>query len=338
MRFATGLATIAAMFFAVVFALCVLCGAAHAQNRERYAHFFPPTEDSELAALLADPSFFWYTAREMPPVFQHDFGSPFVSVYRDIGPGGPRYSNGNGEWPWANPATDREDGRAKGIIGIRHTGVQTFRTQFLQYEIVRTLRGGRWVGYIEQQGNKPGLGWRFGPGTEILEINLNRIANGDYCFKVHRMTMTPGNEWFFRVYRPFVSQAEYESATNTKAVPIGPVRKTTPHDFKPFDEVRDLVEVPRIEPQLARQLLLKTPFKLATSDEFIPTTRFTDQIYPQGYLGAYIGNAANQENCRKCHVDVAVNVRKFASGEWYGQIRGGGHDKHGVGVFSWYPR
>jgi hypothetical protein len=200
------------------------------------------------------------------------------------------------------------------------------------------MRGGQWVGYIEQQGSKPGLGWSFAPGTEILEINTNRIAGGDYTFKVHRMTLLESNEWFFRVYRPFVSQSEYEAATGTKAIPIGPRRKTTSHAMKPFDEVRELVEVPRIDPRLARQLLLTTKFKLATTDDFIPTTQHADQIYPQGYLGAYIGNAANQENCRKCHVDVAVNVRKFDSGEWYGQIRGGAKDKHGVGVFSWYPR
>ena len=325
--------------FVLVIVAVLFSAVASAQNREKYSWAFPLTDDPELIALFSDPNVFWYTtAVEMPPVFQHEFGRPFVSIYNDIGPGGPRYSNGNGEWPWANPATDREDGRAKGIIGIKITGVQTYRTQFPQFEIVRTLRGGQWVGYIEQQGFKPGLGWSFGPGTEILEINTNRIGNGDYTFKIHRMTLTENNEWFFRVYRPFVSQAEYEAATGTKAVMLGARRKTTNHSFKPFDEVRNLWEVPRIEPSMARELLLTTPFKLAAGDDFIPTTRFTDQIYPQGYLGAYIGNATRQEDCRKCHQDVAVNVRKFDSGEWYGQIRGGGHDRHGVGVFSWYPR
>lgn len=317
--------------------LAIISTVVSAENRERYAYLFPHTDDTELAALLADPEVFWYTAaKEMPPVFQHDFeGAPkFYSIFRDIGPGGPRYSNGNGEWPWANPATDREDGRAKNVIGIKHTGIKTFRASFPQFEIVRS--GQR--AWIEQVKVSGGLGWSFGPGTEVIEINTNRIGGSDYTFKVHRMTLTEGNEWFFRVYRPFVSKQEYEAATGTQAVQLGPRRKTTNHLFKPFDEMRDLWEVPRIEPELARQLLLTTSFKLAIDDEFIPTTRHTDQIYPQGYLGAYIGNAANQENCRKCHQDVAVNVRKFDSGEWYGQIRGGGKDKHGVGVFSWYPR
>lgn len=341
MRFAAGLATIGTILFAVVFALFILCGAAHAQNREKYAWAFPLVEDPELSSFLADPAVFWYTAAvEMPPVFQHDFeGSPrFYSIYRDIGPSVNRFSNGNGEWPWAHPATPTNDGLTKNIIGIKHTGVQTFRAQFPQFEIHRTFTQGQWFAKVVQKGVSGGLGWSFGSGTDIVELNLNRIVRGDYTFKVHRMTLSPENEWVFRVYRPLTSAEEYQAATGTKPVYIGKKRMTTNHMVKPFDEVRDIWEVPRIDPALAREILLTKKFKLATDDAFIPTTRFRDQIYPQNYLGAYIGNAESQENCRKCHQDVATNVRKFDPGEWYGQFRGGAKDKHGVGVFSWYPK
>jgi len=304
----------------------------------RYSMFFPNTSDPELQALFSDPAVEWYTDNERPKVFQHDLGTPgrahFISVYRDIGPGGPRFSNGNGEWPWAHPAVPVADGRARVIFGAKVTSYRTGS--------VALQRGSIVIGpdYFRVEPRSPisGTTWQFGAGTEFVEINTNRIVDGDYCFKVHRMTMQPSGEWLFRVYRPFTSQKEYEDATGTKAQHVGRRTLRNSHLVKVFEETRDIWKVPRIDPGLAKKLLLETDFKLATDDDFIPTTEHNDQIYPKGYLGAYIGNGTDQQNCRNCHRDVLEEVRKFDNGEWYGHIRGGGKDIHGAGVFSWYPR
>lgn len=297
--------------------------------------FIPATEDAELQAAFNDPDRQWYTVETRPPIFQHR--GRFHSIYEDIGPGGPRYSNGNGEWPWAHPSVPVNDGRTRNIIGAKIAGYRTYRVAFQQYGIVRVHDPRGAYSYLERQGTHPGIGWEFGEGTDIIELVTNRIGRADYTFKVHRMTLQDG-EWFFRVYRPFTNQKSYEDATDTKAVYVGEKAIASNHHIPAFAAKREIWKVPRVDAEKARQLLLSTPFSLAAGDEFIPTTDHTDQVYPRGYLGAYIGNATNQEDCRTCHRQVAINVRKFDSGEWYGQIRGGGKDRHGVGVFSWYPR
>ncbi|MEM6363316.1 MAG: hypothetical protein AAF745_02735 [Planctomycetota bacterium] len=299
-------------------------------NAQSLVDFQPRTNDAELKSLFADPSMRWYTVQSRPPIFQHR--GRFHSIYEDIGPRGPRFSNGNGEWPWAHPSVPFDDRRTRNIVGVKAAGVREFPVVFPQTEIVR----GSGYAYRTPAGTHSGLGWSLGEGTEIVELVTNRIGQGDYTFKVHRMTMRDG-EWFFRVYRPFTDATSYERATGTRVQIVGPRRQRSGHTIPAFDETRVVTKVPKISPDLARKLLLTTPFRLATDEKFIPTTDHTDQIYPQGYLGAFIGNATRQENCRNCHRDVAENVRKFDHGEWYGQIRGGAKDKHGAGVFSWYP-
>lgn len=301
----------------------------------KYHAFMPPTEDADLKAFFDNPKVEWYTEDEKPKVFQHDFGNPFVSVYKDIGPGGPRFSNGNGEWPWAHPATPTNDGTAKGVIGILKTGVRTFDVKMPIYTIATATNTGRFLG-VRQYRTRNGINWKFGEGTDIVELNTNRILQADWTFKVHRMTLD-GNEWKFRVYRPITSRGEYEQATGTRATGPTRRRKVDDHMVRAFDETADVFEVPRIDPVLARKILTSTDFKLCTDDDFIPTTRHTGQLYPKNYLGPWIGNATDQDNCRNCHRDVLEEVSQFDLGEWYGHIRGGGHDKHGVGVFSWYP-
>jgi len=311
----------------------------------------PPTNDPELRALFDNPNIVWYTEDEIPKVYQHNIGGhSWVSVYKKISPSYERRnSNGNGEWPWDHPAVLDDEVRVRNVVGYLDRGMETFKTEFDRYAVVKANRGRGWeVEGFRKRGSEPGTGWKYGPGTEFVELVSTQIGKYDYTFKVHRMTMTPNNEWRFRVYRPFRSVAAYEQATRTKVGP--PTLRTlmdTLHDI-PAVVVKalqhDITEP--LSPDLSARLLLETPFELCVDDEFIPTTKHPDQIWPVGYLGAFIGNAihhgpkvirSKKASCLNCHRDVAINVGKHSSGNWYGQIRGGGKDRNEAGVFSHRP-
>lgn len=321
----------------VLIALSMAAPAASVQASTPYDEFVPKVADEELSEVIGKVQ--WYTHREMPPVFQHDFGNPFVSIYRDIGPGGPRFSNGNGEWPWAHPAVFRDDGgRTKAIVGAYIPGrPDVFSVSMKTYTIsTYPQEPGRYE--VRHSGFRRGINWKFPVGTEFVELNLNRIGDGDYCYKIHRMSMGEDGAWKFSVYRPWTSQEDYEKDTGTRVVDIGVKRLRSQHMNAAFDRAVEMQEAPPISPELSIELLESTPFKLCSDDSFIPTTNHENQVWPKGYLGKFIGNAASQDNCRSCHQQVLEEVRKFDNGEWYGHIRGGGHDIHGAGVFSWYPR
>ena len=306
----------------------------------KYHPWMPPTDDAELVALFDDPSVDWYTRDEIPAVYQHNLGGhSWIDIHKKISPDySRRISNGNREWPWDKPATTDRSVRVRNIVGVKNAGFETFPTRFTKYGLTNYHDGRGWTN-PQPRGSEPGVGWQFTPGTEFVELVTTLIDGYDYTFKVHRMTLTEENEWFFRVYRPVQSLSDYRAVTGTN---VGPPKLRTlrdNHSMPAFNRQAWQHEITEpIEPDHAAEILQRVYFRLCKDDDFIPTTKHPNQIYPVGYTGAFLGNATNQANCRNCHRDVAVNVGKFDVGDWYGQIRGGGHDKHGVGVFSWRPK
>lgn len=315
--------------------MAILClffvNATYGQNP--YERFLPKTDDPELKALFEDPAVEWYTELDQPKVMQaptHPYH--WVSIHKDLGPPQNLFSNGNGEWPWSHPATRQAptDGRVKAIFGKKVTG----RRHFTRPANTRDPHYGANGGLVAP---RAALDWQYSTGTEFIEIALNDIEGVDTCFKVLRFKMLPTNEWKYFTYRPWTEKESYEKDTGTKLVYAGRQRMVDSNHSRKhaFDEVAEVWKAPRIDPKLSRKLLDETPFELCTN-EFVFTTDYPDQTVPQEYLGPWITNGTDQSRCRNCHRDVGTDVRHFGARDWYFNLRGGGKDKHGAGVFNDY--
>lgn len=300
----------------------------------------PPTVDAELIEIFSDPATLWYDEFEMPLAYQHDGSTGIMSMHwarYNLGPDEPSrrdpFGNGNLEWPWFDPSVlDNRDGRVKSFKGLRLPRSGDGRLPVVVYKKAIPSKS---LASLTQSYTRYGFAWVFPVGTNFVEVLTNRVNRNDVAFKVLRMERQ-SNDWFRKIYRPFPTLTEYETAIGQR-VQVRPETRLLrdPHPTPTFVESRSVAILPPISPVKTLALLRSTPFREClgesfTSDVNAPTTMHDGQIVPRGYLGVFFG--PDQSDCRNCHRDTLSHVSVFdPPRDWYGVIRGSDE------VFSFHP-
>lgn len=328
----------------------VLAGHAIAQppirqiaSRETLAQFksmLPRVDDAEIQAVFDSDQTLWYDEQSMPLAYQMDSQSDGVMrvhwVRNNIGPrGSDPFGNANLEWPWFDPhAGPTSSRRVKSFKGIWIPSVGGYRQPVKVFSSV--VRGVSSAGNsrFRDRHARHGLSWIFPPGTRIVEVVLNQVAGRDVAFKVLLMRRER-DRWFRRAARPFPTIAEYEKVFGPTQLSYKRMSVRDDHPNRVFTESRTVAELPIVPADKVYRALKTIAFKPSLETMFAegvvaPTTRYTEQAYPAGYLGAFFG--PDQESCTNCHRDVGNHASNFeAARDWYGVVRGSDE------VFSFHP-
>jgi hypothetical protein len=324
---------------------------------------FPKTDIARWNDLFSDPKTVLYTDQEIIPAYQHadrgliqlgggmsqlgqqsntSFHWPGYNISGDAqetvkpdGYGG----NANIEFPWRTPG------------GVDHSEHAIGKFRF--FRLPDAPSGRVWpVAYFEdtlrgsKMGAHRGTSWIFPVGTVFGEVLALRDAAGQMNTFEVRLRIRQEGYWDVEILRPFPTEAdltaalqkrgEAELATQVAAAPVRMRKlKDTLHREMAFVSTAGSVELPEINPQLAKALLNETPFKSAIGakwkgEAFSPTTLQPFGIVPRDYLGTHLGT--DPDSCMECHKHTQRHVDSFDSvRQWYGYVRGSD------GIFTWHP-
>jgi hypothetical protein len=325
---------------------------------------FPKTDIERWNKLFADPKTVLYTDAEILPAYQHadrgllhvgrggssigqNSNTSFHWVGYNIsadpnesakGPG--RGGNGNIEFPWRTPGgVDKSENAIGKFRFFRLPDAPGGKVYPVAY-FPETLGGSR-------MGRHRGMAWIFPTGTVFGEVLALRDSVGELNTFEVRLRIRQEGYWDIEILRPFPTSGDLESALKERGldqlaakIEAAPVQTRTLRDRShptqvAFVSTTGSVELPAIDPDLAKTLLNDTPFKSAVGAKWkgeasAPTSLQNFGIVPKEYFGTHLGT--DTDSCMECHKHTLRHVDTFDVGrDWYGYVRGSD------GIFTWHP-